>query len=234
MSANGNAIILKDRAQALARYPHARIANGMIFVSGISSRRLDNTYEGVKENPDGTFELDIKAQTKAVIENIDVILKSVGASLANIVDLTVFLTNMSDYGAMNEVYNQYFSAETGPSRTCVGVRELPSRERERERDCECMSRLSLRRRRAKEGDLDREVERERERLREREGDWSPDDFDMDRAREYDRERPRCGDLEYDRERDKDRDGEREYDLDLDLDEYEEREDAEYERCRRRR
>ncbi|KAG0241309.1 hypothetical protein BGW41_006028 [Actinomortierella wolfii] len=210
MSANGTAIILKDRAQALARYPHARIANGMIFVSGISSRRLDNTYEGVKENPDGTFELDIKAQTKAVIENIDVILKSVGASLANIVDLTVFLTNMSDYGAMNEVYNQYFSAETGPSRTCVGVRELPS------------------------GDLDREVERERERLREREGDWSPDDFDMDRVREYDRERPRCGDLEYDRERDKDRDGEREYDLDLDLDEYEEREDAEYERCRRRR
>ncbi|KAF9971099.1 hypothetical protein BGZ73_006003 [Actinomortierella ambigua] len=130
MSANGAPVILKDRAQALARYPHARIANGMIFVSGISSRRLDNTYEGVKENPDGTFELDIKAQTKAVIEkygyHIDVILKSVGASLANIVDLTVFLTNMKDYGAMNEVYNQYFTAENGPSRTCVGVRELPS------------------------------------------------------------------------------------------------------------
>ncbi|KAF8926409.1 hypothetical protein BGZ58_011215 [Dissophora ornata] len=126
MSPNGTAVILKDRAQALAHYPHARIVNGMIYVSGISSRRLDNTYEGVKENGDGTFDLDIKAQTAAVIENINVILKSKGASLANIVDITVFLTNMNDYGAMNEVYNQYFDAETGPSRTCVGVLTLPS------------------------------------------------------------------------------------------------------------
>ncbi|KAI8596671.1 Endoribonuclease L-PSP/chorismate mutase-like protein [Dissophora ornata] len=126
MSPNGTAVILKDRAQALAHYPHARIVNGMIYVSGISSRRLDNTYEGVKENGDGTFDLDIKAQTAAVIENINVILKSKGASLANIVDMTVFLTNMNDYGAMNEVYNQYFDAETGPSRTCVGVLTLPS------------------------------------------------------------------------------------------------------------
>ncbi|KAF9583851.1 hypothetical protein BGW38_008324 [Lunasporangiospora selenospora] len=125
-NANGAAVILKGRAQALAHYPHARIANGMIFVSGISSRRFDNTYEGVKENPDGTLELDVMAQTKAVIENIEVILKSRGASLANIVDMTVFLTNMKDYGAMNEVYNQYFDAETGPSRTCVGVLSLPS------------------------------------------------------------------------------------------------------------
>ena len=68
MSANGTPLILADRAQALAAYPHARICNGMIFVSGISSRRLDNTYEGVKELPDGTLELDIRAQTKAVIQ----------------------------------------------------------------------------------------------------------------------------------------------------------------------
>ncbi|KAF9571329.1 hypothetical protein EC968_000702 [Mortierella alpina] len=126
MSPNGKAIHLKDRAQALAQYPHGRIVNGMIYVSGISSRRLDNTYEGVKENEDGTFELDIKAQTKAVIENIKVILESQGASLASIVDLTVFLTDMKHYGAMNEVYNQYFDAATGPARTCVGVLSLPS------------------------------------------------------------------------------------------------------------
>ncbi|KAF9141169.1 hypothetical protein EC957_005808 [Mortierella hygrophila] len=126
MATNGTPIILKDRAQALAHYPHGRIANGMIYVSGISSRRLDNTYEGVKENADGTFELDIKSQTKAVIENINVILQSKGASLANIVDMTIFLTDMKDYGAMNQVYNEYFDAETGPSRTCVGVLTLPS------------------------------------------------------------------------------------------------------------
>ncbi|GJJ69900.1 2-aminomuconate deaminase [Entomortierella parvispora] len=125
-SHNGAAIILKDRAPALAHYPHGRIANGMIYVSGISSRRLDGTYEGVKENADGTLELDIKAQTKAVIENIKVILESQGASLKNIVDMTVFLTDMKDYGAMNQVYNTYFDAATGPSRTCVGVLTLPS------------------------------------------------------------------------------------------------------------
>ncbi|KAG0329351.1 hypothetical protein BGZ99_002357 [Dissophora globulifera] len=102
MSKNGIAVILPGRAQALANYPHARVVNGTIYVSGISSRRLDNTYEGVKELSDGTLELDIKAQTKAVIENIGVILESQGASLANIVDMTVFLTNMNDYGAMNE------------------------------------------------------------------------------------------------------------------------------------
>jgi hypothetical protein len=45
---NGTALVLPDRAQALAAYPHARVANGFIFVSGISSRRFDNTYEGVR------------------------------------------------------------------------------------------------------------------------------------------------------------------------------------------
>ncbi|KAF9433634.1 hypothetical protein BGZ76_009181 [Entomortierella beljakovae] len=123
---NGVAVILGDRAPALAHYPHARKVNGMIYVSGISSRKLDNTYEGVKDKGDGTFDLDIKAQTKAVIENIKVILESQNASLENIVDLTIFLTDMKDYGAMNEVYNTYFEAATGPSRTCVGVLTLPS------------------------------------------------------------------------------------------------------------
>ncbi|CAG8467746.1 8312_t:CDS:2 [Paraglomus occultum] len=125
-SLNGQAVILKDRAQALAHYPHARIAGGFIFVSGISSRRLDNTYEGVIERPDGTLDLDIRAQTRAVIVNISAILDSVGASLKNIIDLTVFLIDMKDYAAFNEVYNEFFSAETGPSRTTVAVKELPS------------------------------------------------------------------------------------------------------------
>ena len=84
-------IILDDRAQALAAYPHAKVVGNLIFVSGISSRRLDNTYEGVLENPgkylplvlwlylgyrclsshvllDGSFTLNIKEQTHAVIK----------------------------------------------------------------------------------------------------------------------------------------------------------------------
>ncbi|CAH1758030.1 19391_t:CDS:2 [Entrophospora sp. SA101] len=127
ISPNGKAIILPDRAQPLANYPHARIAGDFIFISGISSRKPDNTYDGVIELPDGSFELDIRKQTKAVIENIGVILNQAGgASLSNLIDLTVFLVNMQDYHGFNEVYNQYFDQINGPSRTTVAVFKLPS------------------------------------------------------------------------------------------------------------
>lgn len=125
-SRNGRPLILQDRAQALASYPHARIVNDLIYISGISSRRLDNTYEGVHENTDGTFTLDIREQTRAVIENIAAILKAAGETLESLIDITVFLVDMKDYAAFNEVYNKYFKAETGPSRTTVAVAALPS------------------------------------------------------------------------------------------------------------
>lgn len=78
--------------------------------------------------PNGEFELDIKAQTRAVIKNIEVILKAsfAGATLNNLIDLTVFLVNMKDYPGFNEVYNEFFDAETGPTRTTVAVYQLPS------------------------------------------------------------------------------------------------------------
>ncbi|KAK9721476.1 hypothetical protein K7432_003398 [Basidiobolus ranarum] len=124
---NGESIILGDRAQALANYPHARKVGDFLYVSGISSRRPDNTYDGVTQLADGTYKLDVKAQTKAVIENIRVILQKAGGDLGNIVDVTIFLVNMEDYQAFNEVYNQYFTAENGPSRTCVAVKQLPGK-----------------------------------------------------------------------------------------------------------
>ncbi|UZO12692.1 uncharacterized protein OCT59_004215 [Rhizophagus irregularis] len=80
----------------------------------------------VKELPDGSFQLDIKEQTKAVIQNIKSILELSGATLNNLVDLTVFLKDMNDYNDFNEVYNQFFDAKTGPSRTTVAVKDLPS------------------------------------------------------------------------------------------------------------
>ncbi|KAI8048625.1 Endoribonuclease L-PSP/chorismate mutase-like protein [Syncephalis plumigaleata] len=125
MSSNGQAYILGDRAGSLAHYPHARRAGPYIYVSGISSRRPDNTYEGAVEREPGVWELDIRAQTKAIFENIKVILQEAGASLEHLVDLTVFLIDMADYDGFNEVYNQYFDAETGPTRTTVAVKQLP-------------------------------------------------------------------------------------------------------------
>jgi 2-aminomuconate deaminase len=61
------AIILSNRAQALANYPHARRVGDVIYVSGISSRKFDGTWEGVVER-DGGYDLDISVQTRAVIE----------------------------------------------------------------------------------------------------------------------------------------------------------------------
>lgn len=122
---NGVPYILGDRAGALANYPHARRAGGFIYVSGVSSRRHDNTHEGVTIRDDGTVEKDIRAQTRAVIENIGVILRAAGADLGNVVDVTVFLVDMRDYAGMNEAYNEYFDAHTGPARTTVAVHQLP-------------------------------------------------------------------------------------------------------------
>lgn len=122
---NGTAYIVGDRAQALANYPHARKVGQFIYVSGVSSRRFDNTHAGVRIAEDGSVELDIREQTHAVIENIGVILQTAGATLANVVDVLVMLVDMNDYAGMNEVYNQFFQAETGPVRTTCAVHQLP-------------------------------------------------------------------------------------------------------------
>jgi 2-aminomuconate deaminase len=118
-------IILQNRAGALAQYPHAKRVGDLIFVSGVSSRRADNSHDGVTIHEDGSVALDIAVQTRAVIQNIQVILKAAGADLDHVVDMTTFLVQMSDFKGYNAVYNEYFKADQGPSRTTVAVSELP-------------------------------------------------------------------------------------------------------------
>ena len=118
-------IILQNRAGALAQYPHAKRVGDLIFISGVSSRRADNSHEGVTVHEDGSVALDITVQTRAVIQNIQVILKAAGADLDDVVDMTTFLMQMSDFKGYNAVYNEYFKADQGPSRTTVAVSELP-------------------------------------------------------------------------------------------------------------
>lgn len=122
---NGRGYILPDRARTLANYPHMREAGGFLFVSGISARRPDGSVEGVSVRPDGSKIRDIRAQTRAVIENLRQVLRAAGADLENLVDVTAFLSDMADYPGYNEVYDQYFSAETGPARTTIAARQLP-------------------------------------------------------------------------------------------------------------
>lgn len=125
MAKKTESFVVKSNAPALAAYPHARRAGSLLFVSGTSSRRPDHTHEGVVILEDGRVEKDIRKQTRAVIHNIREILRAAGAGLEDLVDLTVYLKDMSDYAAYNETYNEFFEVETGPTRTTIGVAELP-------------------------------------------------------------------------------------------------------------
>lgn len=135
MSPNGKAFLLNPDAPAgPTRYPHARIAptsaHQTIYVSGIASVLPDGTFEGVKENPDGTFELDIREQTAAVLRNIDNIIKGASAGkggILNVIDAVVYILDMkTQYGGMNEEWNKVFAdRESAPARATIGVKELP-------------------------------------------------------------------------------------------------------------
>ena len=72
----------------------------------------------------GTTRLDIRAQTRAVISNIQAILAEVGAELTDLVQVTTYLVSMNDFGGYNEVYAEMLD-EGGPTRTTVAVHQLP-------------------------------------------------------------------------------------------------------------
>lgn len=119
-----NSQVLKHKARPRGKYPHYKVVGDFIYVSGTSSRRPDNTFAGVEVDEMGTTNLDIRAQTRAVLENIDSILQSAGSSIKDVVDITSFLVNMNDFGGYNEVYGEFFDHD-GPTRTTVAVHQLP-------------------------------------------------------------------------------------------------------------
>jgi 2-aminomuconate deaminase len=116
--------VIAGKAQPRGRYPHVKRAGDFLFVSGTSARRADNTIAGAEVDEFGTTHLDIRAQTKAVLENVRDILKHVGAQLEDLVELTTYLVNMNDFAGYNEVYGEFFSYD-GPARTTVAVHQLP-------------------------------------------------------------------------------------------------------------
>jgi 2-aminomuconate deaminase len=118
------AFTVEGKAKPRGRFPHAKVVGNLVFVSGTSSRRPDNSFAGVGVDELGVTTVDIAAQTRAVLENIRDILAAVGASLDDLVQITTYLVNMNDFGGYNEVYAEYFD-ETGPTRTTVAVHQLP-------------------------------------------------------------------------------------------------------------
>ena len=116
--------LLIDHARPRGKYPHAKRAGDFIFVYGTSARQPDNSITGARADALGTTELDIRAQTRAVLANIDGILAAFGAGLAQLVEVTTFLVNMNDFAGYNAVYGEAFD-DDGPARTTVAVHQLP-------------------------------------------------------------------------------------------------------------
>lgn len=117
--------IIDGKAKPLGAYPHFKRAGDFIFISGTSSRREDNSHEGVDTDENGNIVLDIKKQTRAVIKNIETTLKAAGVELSDLIEMNTYLVNMDDFKGYNDVYAEFFDAASGPARTTVAVHQLP-------------------------------------------------------------------------------------------------------------
>ena len=108
-------VMTEEAPQAIGPYSQAVVGGGFVFAAG--QLALDpHTGQLVPG--------DVRIQTKRVMENIKAILESAGSSLANVVKTTVFLRDLNDFGAMNEIYGSYFQ-EDPPARSTVQVAKLP-------------------------------------------------------------------------------------------------------------
>jgi 2-aminomuconate deaminase len=117
--------------EPVGAFPHAKRVGNLLFLSGIGPRvRGSKEIPGVTLDRAGTVaSYDIETQCRAVFENVRLVLEDAGASWTDIVDVTVFLTNMkSDFPTYNKLYAEYFAGEgkPNPTRTTVEVRALPT------------------------------------------------------------------------------------------------------------
>ena len=108
-------IATKNAPAAIGPYSQAVEAGGLVFISG---------QLPVDPATGNMAPAEIKAQTEAVIKNIEAILKSEGLSLANVLKTTVFMADLGQFAQMNEVYGRFF-AENPPARATIEVKALP-------------------------------------------------------------------------------------------------------------
>jgi 2-aminomuconate deaminase len=124
-----NGKINSSRApEPVGPYPHARRVGNLLFLSGVGPRKRGTTaIPGVELDTEGNMALhDIEVQCRSVFQNVRWILEDAGSSWENIVDVTVFLTNIDeDFAVYNRVYAEYF-CEIEPCRTTVEVKALPT------------------------------------------------------------------------------------------------------------
>jgi 2-aminomuconate deaminase len=126
----GDSMIIEtdNAAKPLGAYPHARRAGNLLFLSGIGSRSAkDNTIPGLVQDEQGNIvSYDIEAECHAVFANVKAVLEASGSSWEQIIDVTVFLTNMKkDFPLYNKIYGDYFK-NVQACRTTVEVKSLPT------------------------------------------------------------------------------------------------------------
>jgi 2-aminomuconate deaminase len=115
--------------EPVGHYPHARRVGNLLFLSGVGPRQRDsNTIPGVTLAPDNKTILsyDIETQCHSVFDNVRAILEDAGSAWENIIDVTVFLTNMEkDFKIYNQLWKSYF-AQDPPCRTTLEIKSLPT------------------------------------------------------------------------------------------------------------
>lgn len=113
----------------LGSYSHALKVGNLLFISGQGCRDAKTGIEaGLTFDAKGeVVAYDIEEQTKGVLENLRAVLTAANLGFENVVDITVFLADMSDFEKYNGVYSRYFSMEHPPARTTVQVAKLPGR-----------------------------------------------------------------------------------------------------------
>ena len=114
--------------EPVGAYPHARKVGNLLFLSGIGPREKGSKdIPGVTLNNDGSIaSYDIEKQCHSVFQNIRYVLEDSGLSWENLVDVTVFLTNMkNDFPIYNKIYKEYFN-DNRPCRTTVEISSLPT------------------------------------------------------------------------------------------------------------
>ena len=113
-------------------YPHARKVGNLLFLSGVGPRiagsdSIDSQVPGLKLDKNGNqIEFDFEAQCRSVFDNVRAVLEASGERWDQLVDVTVFLTNMKrDFTTYNKIYAEYF-ADNQPCRTTVEISSLPT------------------------------------------------------------------------------------------------------------
>ena len=122
-------MLFSDKApKPVGAYPHARQVGNLLFLSGVGPRKRDSKdIPGVTVDGEGKIvQYSIETQRHAVFENVRYILEASGSHWENLVDVTVFLTNMKDdFQTFNRIYAEYFK-KNQPCRTTVEVNALPT------------------------------------------------------------------------------------------------------------